>query len=93
MGDVTRELQQRRSVIEDIEAEGETAIVNAEAPVAEMFGFSAAIRSATGGRALWSTENAGFHPVPENLAEDITRQVRERKGMKPDPEGPAYYAG
>ncbi len=92
MGDVTRELQQRRSTIDDIESEGESAIVKAEAPVSEMFGFSAAIRSATGGRALWSTEQSGFHAVPQNLQMDIIREIRQRKGMKEEIPGPAYYA-
>ncbi len=92
MGDVTRELQQRRSTIDDIESEGESAIVHAEAPVSEMFGFSAAIRSATGGRALWSTEQAGFAAVPKNLQREIIGEVRDRKGMKEEIPGPAYYA-
>jgi elongation factor 2 len=91
MGDVTRELQQRRATIGEIESEGESVIVNAEAPVSEMFGFSAAIRSATGGRALWSTEQAGFAPLPANLLEDYTSEIRERKGMKPNVPGPADF--
>jgi elongation factor 2 len=92
MGDVTRELQQRRATIDDIESEGEQAVVHAEAPVSEMFGFSAAIRSATGGRALWSTEQAGFAPVPHNLQRDKIGEIRDRKGMKEEIPGPAYYA-
>ncbi|MDX1611114.1 MAG: elongation factor EF-2, partial [Candidatus Thermoplasmatota archaeon] len=92
MGDVTREFQQRRAVIEDIEAEGEAAIVHAVAPVSEMFGFSAAIRSATGGRAMWSSEMAGFAPVPDELEGNIIREIRQRKGMKEEVPGPAYYA-
>ncbi|PSG97833.1 elongation factor EF-2 [Thermoplasmatales archaeon SW_10_69_26] len=91
MGDVTRELQQRRSTIAEIESEGESVVVNAEAPVDEMFGFSAAIRSATGGRALWSTEQAGFAPVPANLLDEITTEIRERKGMKPDVPTPVDF--
>jgi elongation factor 2 len=91
MGDVTRELQQRRATIAEIESEGESVVVNAEAPVDEMFGFSAAIRSATGGRALWSTEQAGFAPVPSNLLDEITTEIRERKGMKPNVPGPEEF--
>jgi elongation factor 2 len=93
MGDVTREMQQRRGVIEDMKSETDTIIVESKAPVAEMFGFASAIRSATGGRALWSTENIGFEPLPANLLKDVTAKIRERKGLKPEPYDAAYYLG
>lgn len=92
MGAATREIQSRRGVIEDMQQEGENAIIVAKAPVAEMFGFASAIRSATQGRALWSTENAGFVPVPAELQEKVVREIRTRKGLKPEPYDVAYYA-
>ena len=92
VGSVTREIQQRRGVIIDMEQEGEQTIVHAKAPVAEMFGFASAIRSATGGRVLWSTENAGYERVPRDLQPQIVRQIRERKGLKPEPYDEKYYA-
>ncbi|MBW3581505.1 MAG: elongation factor EF-2 [Euryarchaeota archaeon] len=93
MGDVTREMQTRRGVIEDMAGEGDRSIITAKAPVSEMFGFAGAIRSATAGRALWSTENLGFEPLDPSLLDKITRTVRERKGLKPEPYDAAYYAG
>ncbi len=92
VGAVTRELQQRRGVIVDMEQEEYQTIIHAKAPVAEMFGFASAIRSATGGRVLWSTENAGYERVPRDLQPQIVRQIRERKGLKPEPYDEAYYA-
>src|SRR3989442_1043454 len=62
MGAALGEIQSRRGVIEDINQEGEITVIHAKAPVAEMFRFAYAIRSATQGRALWSTENSGFEP-------------------------------
>src|SRR5207247_2179936 len=59
MGSAIGEIQSRRGVIEDISQEGEITVIHAKAPVSEMFGFASAVRSATQGRALWSTENAG----------------------------------
>jgi elongation factor 2 len=56
--------------------------LQSEAPVAEMFGFAGDIRSATEGRALWSTEFAGFKPIPQNLFGEKVMEVRKRKGMK-----------
>jgi len=93
MGDAVRELQSRRGIIEDIKQEQENTVVIARAPVAEMFGFASAIRSATQGRALWSTENAGFVRVPPELQAKIVAEIRTRKGLKPEPYDASYYAG
>ncbi|MDD5778581.1 MAG: hypothetical protein PHU95_03945, partial [Candidatus Thermoplasmatota archaeon] len=60
---------------------------------AEMLGFASAIRSATGGRVLWNTENMGFEPLPPHLLDEVTAKVRERKGLKPEPWGPEHYMG
>lgn len=92
MGDVTREMQQRRAVIEDIRQEGDLSIIVSNAPVAEMFGFATAIRSATAGRVLWSSEHAGFEKVPYELQSQVVKEIRTRKGLKPEPYDEAYYA-
>ena len=93
MGDALRELQQRRGVIEDIKQENEATVITAKAPVAEMFGFASAIRGATQGRALWSTENSGFVQVPNEIQTKVVEQIRTRKGLKPEPYDAAYYSG
>ena len=93
MGDTLREVQQRRGVIEEINQEGDVSIIVAQAPVAEMFGFASAIRGATQGRALWSTENSGFVPVPGELQTKVVEQIRTRKGLKPEPYDASYYSG
>jgi len=92
MGNAIREIQQRRGVIEDMKQEGDMAVVEGKCPVAEMFGFAASIRSATSGRALWSTENSGFEQMPREVQEKIVPQIRQRKGLKPDPYDASYYA-
>jgi elongation factor 2 len=93
MGDAIRELQSRRSTIEEINQEGTNAVITAKAPVAEMFGFASAIRGATQGRALWSTENAGFVIVPKELLPKVVGEIRKRKGLNPEPYDAAYYSG
>ena len=93
MGDAIRELQSRRSTIEEINQEGINAVIVARAPVAEMFGFASAIRGATQGRALWSTENAGFVTVPKELQSKVVGDIRKRKGLNPEPYDAAYYSG
>jgi len=92
MGDASRELNQRRSAVRDMTTEKDMVNIDAKAPVAEMFGFASSIRSATGGRVLWNTENIGFEPLPRNLQDDIVRQIRERKGLKPEPFPASYYS-
>jgi elongation factor 2 len=82
LGNVTREIQGRRGQIVDITTEGDMVSLKSEAPVAEMFGFAGDIRSATEGRAIWSTEFAGFKPIPQNLFGEKMMEVRKRKGMK-----------
>jgi len=91
MGDASRELNQRRAEVKDMETAGDSVNIDARAPVAEMFGFASAIRSATGGRVIWNTENVGFKPLPTQLQPNVIRQIRERKGLKPDPYPPSYY--
>lgn len=93
MGNAIREVQQRRGVVEDMKQEGEQTTIHAKCPVGEMFGFSASIRSATSGRALWSTENSGFVMMPREVQEKVVPQIRQRKGLKPDPYDATYYAG
>jgi elongation factor 2 len=93
MGDAVREIQARRGEIEDINQEGEAAVIVAKAPVAEMFGFASAIRGATQGRALWSTENAGFVRVPAEIQTKVVGEIRKRKGLNPEPYEASYYSG
>jgi elongation factor 2 len=82
MGGAMREIQGRRGAILDMKSEGDTTIIEAKAPVAQLFGFSGDIRSATEGRALWSTEFAGFEPVPGNMLNEVVMSIRQRRGLK-----------
>ena len=93
MGSVTKEILNRRGQIVDMPTEGDMVNVEAKVPVAEMFGFAGEIRSATQGRCLWSTENSGFERLPRELQGQIIRQIRERKGLSPEPFGPDHYLG
>ena len=91
MGGAMAEIQGRRGVILNMDSQGDMIILKSKMPVAQMFGFAGAIRSATEGRALWSTEFAGFQPLPANLLLETVKQIRTRKGLKPEMPKPSDY--
>ena len=92
MGGANRELQSRRAEIMDMSQEGDLTKIVSKAPVSEMFGFASAIRSVTGGKALWNTEHAGFEKLPHELLDKIVREIRTRKGLKPEPPTADYFS-
>jgi elongation factor 2 len=81
MGAVSKELGQRRTQITEMKQEGDASIFIAKAPVKELIGFSAAIRGATQGRAIWTAEYAGYEPLPREMQKLVIEEVRKRKGM------------
>jgi len=91
MGSCTREVQNRRGTIVNMGQHNDMVTIESKVPVAEMFGFAGDIRSAAEGRCLWSTENAGFERLPHELQSKIIREIRERKGLSPEPYGPEHY--
>jgi elongation factor 2 len=91
MGAATSQVQGRRGQIFDITSEGDTVTVVGKAPVAELFGFAGDIRSATEGRAMWSTEFAGFEIVPAGMVKDVVMAIRKRKGLKEQLPRPEDY--
>jgi elongation factor 2 len=92
MGAASGEIQGRRGRVDDMYQEGDLMVVEGEAPVEEMIGFSSDIRSATEGRASWNTENAGFQVMADNLQDEQIMEIRERKGMKMElPPGVDYF--
>ena len=72
---------------------GDLQTIIAKVPVAEMFGFASDIRSATAGKVLWATESLGFEILPTELQGKVVGEVRQRRGLKPEPYDAAYYAG
>jgi elongation factor 2 len=92
LGQVTREVTNRRGIIEDMPSEGEVTTVVGVLPIAETFGFSNDIRAASQGRAVWNTENLGFEMLPPQLFDKVVAQIRTRKGLKPEPNSESYYS-
>jgi len=82
MGAVSNDIQGRRGQILELTQEEDLLSIVSKVPIAEMFGFAAGIRSATQGRALWTTEYLGYERLPKEMQNQIVRNVRERKGLK-----------
>ena len=71
MGDVVGDLNRRRGVIQGMDESSMGKVVNAEVPLAEMFGYATDLRSATQGRATYSMEFLGYVEAPKNVTEAV----------------------
>jgi elongation factor G len=81
-GDIMGDLSRRRGKIMGMEMKGNIVSVNAEVPLAEMFGYATAIRSLSKGRAAYSMEPLAFEPVPSNIVETIMDQRKDRAAAR-----------
>ena len=68
MGEVVGDLNRRRGIIEGMDENPAGKIIRALVPLAQMFGYSTDLRSATQGRATYTMEFARYSEVPENVA-------------------------
>ena len=71
MGNVVGDLSSRRGMIQGMEDLPGLKVVTAEVPLAEMFGYSTSLRSATQGRATYTMEFKHYSEAPKNVAEAI----------------------
>ena len=70
-GAVQGNLLARRGLITDSHLHGSMQVIDAKAPLAEMFGYSSDIRSATAGRGTFTMEPLSYEKVPEQIAKQI----------------------
>ena len=71
MGDVVGDLNRRRGLILGMNENAMGKVIDAEVPLAEMFGYSTDLRSATQGRATYTMEFAKYMEAPKNVADEI----------------------
>ncbi len=67
LGDIISSLQQKRAVIHATETRGDESIIDAEAPLATLFGFAGELRGLSQGRAGCSMEPAAYGPAPDEV--------------------------
>ncbi len=71
MGDVVGDLNRRRGLILGMDEIVSGKVINAEVPLAEMFGYATDLRSATQGRATYTMEFSKYAEAPNNVADAI----------------------
>ena len=71
MGDVVGDLNRRRGIIHGMDENPSGKVVNAEVPLAEMFGYATDLRSATQGRATFTMEFDKYAQAPKNVSDAI----------------------
>jgi elongation factor G len=76
MGDVIGDLNSRRGRIMGMEGRAGAQVVNSMVPLAQMFGYSTILRSATQGRATYSMTFDHYEPVPKSVAEEIVAKAK-----------------
>ncbi len=82
VGDVIGDLNRRRGMIKAQES-GPTGVrVKADAPLSEMFGYIGDLRTMTSGRGQFSMEFSHYAPCPNNVAEEVIKEVKEREAKK-----------
>ena len=71
LGDVIGDMNGKRGQVSEMRDRGNTKVIHATIPLAEMFGYTTTLRSMTQGRASFSMEFSHYAPVPRNVAETI----------------------
>ncbi|MDB5811453.1 MAG: translation elongation factor [Betaproteobacteria bacterium] len=82
MGNVVGDLSSRRGIIQGMDEIAGVKVIKAEVPLAEMFGYSTSLRSATQGRATYTMEFKHYTEAPKNIADGIINRDGPDKGSK-----------
>jgi len=84
VGEVSGLITRKRGRIIASEQKGPLTMITGFIPVAETFGLSAEMRSATSGHAFWQTAFDHWEKAPENVTAEVIKTIRERRGLSPD---------
>ncbi len=71
MGDVIGDLSSRRGKMEGMDQLGSSHVINAQVPLADMFGYATDLRSRTQGRATYTMQFHSYNEVPESISKEI----------------------
>jgi elongation factor G len=71
MGDVIGDLSSRRGKVQKMDQQGSSHVINAQVPLADMFGYATDLRSRTQGRATYTMQFHAYNEVPESISKEI----------------------
>jgi elongation factor G len=71
LGDVIGDLSSRRGKVGKMDQQGSSQVINAQVPLADMFGYATDLRSRTQGRATYTMQFEAYHEVPESISKEI----------------------
>jgi elongation factor 2 len=91
VGECSRILQTKRGKVTNFEQKGLLTQITGYIPVAETFGFSKELRSATSGRAVWQSLFDHWEKIPQKLASEVIVELRKRKGLVPEVPKPEKF--
>jgi elongation factor G len=80
-GDIIKTLMQRRGVIVGTTEDEGFVRVDANVPLAEMFGYATVLRSSTQGKAEFTMEFARYAPAPREVAEELVKEYVEKRAQ------------
>lgn len=76
-----KEISNRRGQILEMTEERGVTSIKTKLPVAEMFGFNSALKSATGGKGFYWLIDIVYEPIPKDLEKKVIESIRKRKGI------------
>jgi elongation factor G len=78
-GAVMGTLNQRRGIIVGSQDEGPICVIEAQIPLAEMFGYSTVLRSVTQGKAQFTMEFSTYKTVPQSVTDELIKKSADEK--------------
>ncbi len=76
MGDIVGDLNRRRGQVNDMSDRAGSKVVRAEVPLSEMFGYVTSLRTLSSGRATSTMEFSHYAETPNNIAEEVIKNVQ-----------------
>ncbi|MFZ2958951.1 MAG: elongation factor G [Candidatus Ozemobacteraceae bacterium] len=82
MGDIIGNMQSRRGKVMNVEMRGDMRVIDCQAPLSDMFGYSTQVRSLSQGRASYTMELLHYTELPDSMVEKVFGRKGSRGGMQ-----------
>ena len=77
-GDAMGDLNSRRGRIQGMDMKGNSQIIRAQVPLAELLNYAPTLTSLTGGRGSYTMRHSHYDPVPHNIAEKVIEAAKRK---------------